>query len=40
MAFCGARWRLRRRLGRPAREALDAAVDHSRLRYASRRGSD
>jgi hypothetical protein len=25
VAFCGARWRLRRRLARPAREALDAA---------------
>ena len=26
VAFCGARWRLRRRLDRPAREALDAVI--------------
>lgn len=31
-AFCGARWRLRRRLDRCAREALDAAVEASALR--------
>jgi hypothetical protein len=34
LAFCGARWRLRRRLDRPAREAFDAAVEASGLRYA------
>lgn len=34
LAFCGARWRLRRRLDRCAREALDAAVEASALRYA------
>jgi hypothetical protein len=27
VAFCGARWRLRRRLGRPARRALDFDVE-------------
>lgn len=32
LAFCGARWRLRRRLDRAGREALDAAVDASVLR--------
>jgi hypothetical protein len=39
VAFCGARWRLRRRLDHHAREALDAAVEASGLRYAWRRGS-
>lgn len=34
LAFCGARWRLRRRLDRSARAALDAAVEASALRYA------
>ena len=34
LAFCGARWRLRRRLDRSARVALDAAVETSALRYA------
>jgi hypothetical protein len=32
LAFCGARWRLRRRLDRCAREAVDAAVEASALR--------
>lgn len=32
VAFCGARWRLRRRLGGPARRALDAAVEAAKLR--------
>jgi hypothetical protein len=32
LAFCGARWRLRRRLDHSGREALDAAVDASVLR--------
>jgi hypothetical protein len=40
VAFCGARWRVRRRLGHPAREALDAAVEVSALRYAWGRGSN
>jgi hypothetical protein len=30
LAFSGARWRLRRRLAEPAREALEAAVERSR----------
>jgi hypothetical protein len=30
VAFSGARWRLRRRLARPARGALDAAVRAAR----------
>jgi hypothetical protein len=34
LAFCGARWRLRRRLDHSAREAVDAAVEASALRYA------
>ncbi len=34
VAFCGARWRLRRRLGEPARVALKAAVGPARTRYA------
>jgi hypothetical protein len=34
LAFCGARWRLRRRLDHPAREAVDAAVEALALRYA------
>ena len=32
VAFCGARWRLHRRLPGPARTALDAAVDAGALR--------
>jgi hypothetical protein len=31
LAFSGARWRVRRRLARPAREALDVAVRDARL---------
>lgn len=40
LAFCGARWRLRRRVDRPARPALDAAVEATALRYASSHGSN
>jgi hypothetical protein len=40
VAFCGARWRLRRRLEGHARPALDAAVNAAALRYASPRGSN
>jgi hypothetical protein len=40
VAFCGARWRLRRRLDLPGRQALDAAVEVSALRYAWGRGSN
>jgi hypothetical protein len=34
VAFCGGRWRLRRRLGEPEREALGAAAGLARSRYA------
>ena len=37
LAFCGARWRLRRRLKQPARSALDAAGAAAALRYACER---
>lgn len=40
LTFCGARWRLRRRVDRPARLALDAAVATSALRYACTHGSN
>jgi hypothetical protein len=34
LAFAGARWRVRRRLGTPAQVALDAAARQARRRYA------
>ncbi len=37
VAFCGARWRLRRRLGEPARVAMEAAAGLARTRYACSR---
>lgn len=40
VAFCGARWRLRRRLDRRARLALDAVQGARRLRYASGRANN
>lgn len=40
VAFCGARWRLRRRLDPPARQALDAVRNTPTLRYACCHGSD
>lgn len=40
MSFCGARWRLRRRLKPSGRCALEAAVDASALRYAFGRANN
>lgn len=40
LAFCGARWRLRRRLKPPARAALDSAIERWALRYACLRANN
>ena len=40
VAFCGARWRLRRRVDRRSRLALDAVENARPLRYASGRGNN